>query len=87
MPITKSAKKALRQNIRRRARNLTAKTKLKTEIKKFRGLIIAKKVSEAKAQLPLVFKLLDKAAKTGLLKPNAASRQKSRLSKALARAK
>lgn len=48
MPITKSAKKALRQNIKRRARNLVYKNKIKNLIKEARDLILEKKIEEAK---------------------------------------
>lgn len=87
MPITKSAKKALRQNIRRRAKNLVTKNRIQAEIKKFRRLLAAKNTAEAKNQLSIVYKSLDKSAKTSVIKRNAANRKKSRLAKALARLK
>lgn len=83
MPITKSAKKALRQNVRRRARNLAYKKKIKYLIKKIRSLAADKKIEEAKKLLPQVYKILDKAAKVGVIKKNTASRKKSRLTKLL----
>ena len=85
-PITKSAKKALRQSLKRRARNLQKKNKLKNFIKQVKNLVSQKKVKEAKALLPQVYKLLDKAAKTGLIKKNAAARKKSRITKLISRA-
>jgi len=81
MPIIKSAKKALRQNIKRRAKNLVQKRKLKKTIKELRSLVAEKKIEEAKKILPLAYKILDKSAKTGLIKKNTASRKKSRLAK------
>ncbi|MDP1629397.1 MAG: 30S ribosomal protein S20 [bacterium] len=83
MPITKSAKKALRQNIRRRARNIRRKELLKKTLKKFKGFASAKKTKEAKEFLPEVYEILDKAAKWGIIKKNAASRKKSRLARML----
>ena len=80
MPITKSAKKALRQSLRRRKRNLIYKNKLKDLIKKVRSLIAQKQIEEAKNLLPQVYKILDKAAKAGIIKKNTASRKKSRIS-------
>lgn len=74
MPITKSAKKALRQNLKRRKLNLQY-------LKKMRELI--KKVKEDKTLLPQLYKAIDKAAKRGVIKKNAASRKKSRLTKKL----
>lgn len=86
MPITTSAKKALRQSERRHVRNLKQKRALKELVKGFRAAITAGKKDEAKKLLPGVYKALDKAAKRGkILKKNAANRLKSRLTKALAR--
>ena len=81
MPITKSAKKALRQSLKRRARNLIYKNKMKSLIKEARLLVSQKKIKEAKDLLPQVYKILDKAAKVGVVKKNAASRKKSRITK------
>ncbi len=83
MPITKSAKKALRQSIRRRARNLVYKNKMKRLIKEVRVLFSQKKINEAKNLLPQVYKILDKAAKVGVIKKNTAARKKSRIAKLL----
>lgn len=83
MAITKSAKKALRQNLKRRVRNSQKKEKLKKLLKEVRGLISQKKTDEAKKLLPKVYKFLDKAAKTGIVKKNTASRKKSRISKSI----
>lgn len=83
MPITKSAKKALRQSFRRRARNIKAKTEIKNLLKEVRTLISQKKTEEAKKLLPEIYKIMDKAAKKGLVKKNTASRKKSRITKAI----
>ncbi len=84
-PITKSAKKALRQSLRRKAKNLQKTRKLKDLLKEVRNLISQNKVEEVKKILPQVYKLLDKAAKVGLIKKNTASRKKSRITKAISR--
>jgi small subunit ribosomal protein S20 len=81
MPITSSAKKALRQNKTRHARNLIKKEGYKKVVVKYRKLIAAKTMEEAKKFLPSVFKALDKAAKSKVIEKNKASRLKSRLSK------
>lgn len=81
MPITKSAAKALRQNIRRRSRNIVHQKKIKALIKEVRLLASQKKYSEAKNLLPKTYKALDKAVKAGIIKKNASSRKKSRLTK------
>jgi len=83
MAITKSAKKALRQSLGRRAGNLVYKNKIKDLVKRARFLISQKKIDEVKALLPQVYKILDKAAKVGVIKKNTASRKKSRLAKAI----
>ncbi len=81
MAITKSAKKALRQNAKRREKNLVYKNKIKSLIKETRALVLAKKIQEAKSKLPELYQALDKAAKVGVIKKNHASRTKSRLTK------
>ncbi|MDP2598769.1 MAG: 30S ribosomal protein S20 [Candidatus Liptonbacteria bacterium] len=81
MPITQSAKKAFRQSVTRRARNLVKKEAYKKAVKEFRALIAGKKADAAKAILPAVFQALDKAAKTKVIEKNKASRLKSRLAK------
>lgn len=81
MAITKSAKKALRQNAKRKARNLAYKNKMKDLIKKIRALAAQKKTDEVKKLLPSAYKILDKSAKVNVIKKNTASRQKSRLAK------
>ena len=83
MPITKSAKKALRQSKGRKKRNLQRKRKIKDLIKEVRNLVVQKKIAEAQKLLPQVYQALDKAAKVGTIKKNTASRKKSRLTKLL----
>jgi ribosomal protein S20 len=85
MPITKSAHKALRQNTTRKVKNLKKKNKVKTLIKQVRKLSLAKNAKEAQSLLPQVYKALDKAAKTGVIKKTASSRKKSRISKLIAK--
>lgn len=79
MPITNSAKKALRQNLKRRKINSVKKRKIKDFIKEARTLVSQNKIDEAKKLLPKIYKILDKTAKSGLIKKNAASRKKSRI--------
>lgn len=81
MPIKKSAKKALRQSLKRKVRNLAYKNKIKSFLKEVKNLILQKKFEEAKRLLPKVYKILDKAAKVGVIKKNTANRKKSRITK------
>lgn len=81
MPITKSAKKALRQSKKRRARNIQQKKAFKDIIKSIRKLALENKKEEALKLLPQAYKAIDKAVKAGLIKKNTAARKKSRLTK------
>ncbi len=83
MPITKSAKKALRQNVSRRKQNLKRKETYKQVVKEVRKLAKNKQKNEGQALLSKAFQALDKAAKTKVIKKNKASRLKSRISKIL----
>ena len=83
MPITSSAKKALRSSVKKRVNNLRRKSAIDSVTKKFRKLIAEKKVKEAQALLPTFYQALDKAAKTNYIKKNTSSRLKSRASAAL----
>ncbi len=80
MPITKSAKKALRQNKTRRIRNNRKIVAYKASVKDFRKLVTAGKKDEAKKMLPKVYQILDKATKSGVIKKNKASCLKSKTS-------
>jgi len=81
MPIKKSAKKALRQNLKRKARNLVYKKKIKDLLKKVKKLVLAENIEEAKTYLPQIYKALDKAVKRRIIKKNTAARKKSRITK------
>ena len=83
MPITKSAQKALRQNKRRHIRNVKQSRSLKDEVKTLKKLVTGKDKKSAGEALPKVYKALDKAVKTNLIKKNTASRMKSRLTKSV----
>ena len=83
MPITKSAKKALRQSKKRAAQNLIFKRKFKVVVKEFKKEVVADNFEKAKSLLPIVYKSIDKTAKKGVIKKNTASRYKSRLIQSL----
>ncbi len=85
MPITKSAKKALRQSRSKRLFNLRRSNKMKALIKEARTLIKDKKKEQVLKILPKVYQAIDKAAKRGVIKKNTASRKKSRLTKAISK--
>lgn len=79
MPITKSAKKALRQGEKKKVFNLRRKKKVEDAVKSVKRLVKEGKVKEANALLPQAYSALDKAAKGNTIKKNTASRKKSRL--------
>jgi len=83
MPITKSAKKSIKKNSRNRASNLKKMTVFKKTRKEFLKLIENGKIDEAKKMEAQLYKILDKAAKTNLMKKNKTNREKSRLIKKL----
>ncbi|HEY4478361.1 MAG TPA: 30S ribosomal protein S20, partial [Candidatus Paceibacterota bacterium] len=79
MPITSSAKKALRAGEKKRVNNLRTKAAIDAPMKAFKKFIKAKKIKEAEALVPAIYKALDKAAKRKYIKANTASRYKSRI--------
>lgn len=84
MPQIESAKKALRQNVKRRQRNIVRHQAMKDVIKEYKKLVAGGKKAEAEKSLSKVFQNLDKMAKVNFIKKNKASRLKSRLAKKLA---
>ncbi|HXK37149.1 MAG TPA: 30S ribosomal protein S20 [Candidatus Paceibacterota bacterium] len=85
MPNTKSAEKAYRQSIRRRARNMARISAYKVIVKEFRKAAAANP-KQAKELLAKLQQKLDKAAKSGVIKKNKASRLKSGAARLLAKA-
>ncbi|MFA5773529.1 MAG: 30S ribosomal protein S20 [Candidatus Paceibacterota bacterium] len=81
MPITKSAKKALRGSLVKKAMNDRNKKNIKESVKKIEKLVKEKNKAEAKKLLSEAYSVIDKAAKRGVIKKNTASRKKARLSK------
>lgn len=88
MPNLINAKKALRQSIKRKQKNLAAKIEVKRMLKNARSFIAAKKdLAKTEEAVRAVCKKLDKIAKNGYFKKNKSSRLKSRLTKALNKSK
>jgi small subunit ribosomal protein S20 len=83
MPITKTAKRSLKKSLKNREANALKKETLKKTEKQFFKLLASNNLEEAKKTLSVLYKLLDKAAKTNLMKKNTAARNKSRLAKKL----
>jgi small subunit ribosomal protein S20 len=79
MPNTKSAERRMHSNARRHLRNQSVKSRLKTLEKDYLSLVAASKKDEAVTALKSVNSAYDRAAKTGVIHKNRASRKKSRL--------
>lgn len=86
MPITTSAKKAIRNSARKRQFNLARKTDMVSLVKKIKKLGTEGKVAEAAKLLPQVQQAIDKAIKTNLITKNTGSRKKSRIAQLLKKA-
>ncbi len=78
-----SAKKRVRQTLKRNARNRSRKEILKQEIKGFNSALAANDVSKSEAQLQKVTQRLDRNAAKGVTHKNTAARKRSRLTKRL----
>jgi small subunit ribosomal protein S20 len=80
MPIKQNAKKSLRQAKKRTAENLVFKKAYKEAVKAVKKAVVAGE-KDLTEKVRLAQKKLDKAAKKGVLKKNAAARHLSRLVK------
>jgi len=80
LAIHTSAIKRHRQSLKKRARNIDTKSKLRTLIKKARQAIEAKNQESAVNQIRAVNSALGTAVSKGIIKRNTASRWLSRLS-------
>ena len=80
MPVTKTAKRALRTSLLKKAINDRTIKTLKEEIKKVVKLAKTD-TKEAKKELSKAYSVIDKAAKRGIIKKNNASRKKAQLSR------
>jgi small subunit ribosomal protein S20 len=80
MAITSSAKKALRASKKKRIYNIRHRDSVSEVTKAIKKFVAQGNKTEANKLLPSAYAELDKAAKTNFIKPNAASRKKSRLS-------
>jgi small subunit ribosomal protein S20 len=78
-----SAKKRIRQNIKRRAINRARKSEVKTQIKRFEAALSGGDAQAASEQFRLVTKRLDSVASTSTMHKRTAARKKSRLARRL----
>lgn len=82
MPNKASARKRVRQNETRRIRNRSARSEMRSAVKKAVTVIAEKKTKEVAASLSEAQSKLAKAAKRNLIKKNKLARTQSRLMKA-----
>ena len=81
MANTYSALKRVRETERRTEFNRKNKSRLRHQIRAMRRALTEKDAAKAGALLPETFSLIDRAAKTGIIKKNTAARYKSNLHK------
>lgn len=81
MPVTKSAKKAMRQSERKALRGKALRSRAKTMVVKTEAQVSAGDAAAARTAMTAAVKALDKAAAKGKIHPNNAARRKSRLMK------
>jgi small subunit ribosomal protein S20 len=85
MPITKGAKKAVRQSERKRVFNVRRKHALAHQVKNVEKAIATGDLTQAASLLPEAYQAIDKAQKRGVIKKNTAARKKSRLAARVAK--
>ncbi len=82
-----SAKKRLRQAVKRRARNRARKDQIKQTVKAFNTALTGGNLDQAAQALNTAVQRLDRTAAKGTIHKNAAARKRSRLTKKLNAAK
>jgi small subunit ribosomal protein S20 len=83
---TKSALKANRQNVKRRAHNRQLRSTLRSALKSIRSALDDKDIEGAKEALNRTVSIVDKMATKGIIHRNTAGRYKSRLASRLRKA-
>ena len=78
-----SAKKRVRQNLKRRAHNRFRKEQLKDQVKAFSAALTAGDWKKAEAELNKTVQQMDRISTKGTIHRNTASRKRSRLAKRL----
>jgi len=82
-----SAKKRIRQSLKRRARNRARKDLIKDQVKGFQSAIAGGDLSKAETELNKTVQRLDRTAAKGTIHKNTAARRRSRMTKRLNAAK
>lgn len=79
MANSRSARKRIRSNERKRVRNRTVRSAVRTRITKARRALLGVEVETAPELVLAAVRELDRAAEKGILHPNNVNRRKSRL--------
>ncbi|MHC4717232.1 MAG: 30S ribosomal protein S20 [Planctomycetota bacterium] len=83
MAHSKSSKKRIRQNEKRRLRNRRRKAQVKESVRGYEEALAAGKADQAADELKKVYRQLDRVAAKGTMHKKTAARKKSRLAKRL----
>ena len=83
MPIIKSAKKRVKQALKRKLNNNRFKRRLHDLQKSFYDAIKANDMKKAEGELSGVYKIIDTCAKKNILPSNRANRMKSKAQKSV----
>ncbi len=83
MAHSRTARKAIRQNEKRRELNRALNSSMRTQFKKVMTAVAEGDATTANTELPHAQKLVDKAAKTNRVHKNKAARLKSQLARAV----
>jgi small subunit ribosomal protein S20 len=78
-----SAKKRIRQNLKRRARNRARKADIRQQVKVYAATLAGGDVARAEAELRKTERLLDRTAARGTIHRKTAARRRSRLARRL----
>ncbi|MFT7184070.1 MAG: small subunit ribosomal protein S20 [Oceanicoccus sp.] len=84
MPIIKSAKKRVKQTLKRQARNYNTRSAMRKAIRNVEEAIKASDPKAAESALQVAYKVIDTAAKKKVIPKNTASRRKSKLARNIA---
>ena len=84
MANTRSAKKRIKQSLKRRQRNRAVRSTIRSSVKTARAAV-TEKTPQAKEAVLEAIRILDKAVSRGIIHRNTAARKKSTLARSLAR--
>ncbi|MEN6545988.1 MAG: 30S ribosomal protein S20 [Armatimonadia bacterium] len=86
MPQTRAMKKSLRQSVKRHERNVAWKVRVKQSRRALLDNLGTVSAEQTAASLSHAQKMIDKAAKRGIIHPNTAARRKAALAAKAAQA-